>query len=280
MNEKITNTPPLFYSRSEKKVILAVDNDSPLLWFYNQLFDEEGYDGLFIDDAPDAIELAQSIYPDLLIFSIKLAKCNGFDLLARMRKVNPHIRSLLITGYGEGWYEKEILDAHPDNVFVKPADFKKVDRWISTLLDIDKAKVQKKPLPERSPKIDILCVDNKKVALQAFQSYFKQYGFFIDMASSSEEAVEKAGEKSYDILIADRDVTPLPCEEMVKAIMSNESHKPAAGAIYGSRWTFAQQVPYIRLQMEPFFSKPVRLGNIIDWVEKKAPDIIKERQAA
>lgn len=75
------------------------------------------------EDAGQAIALAETEVPDLLITDIRLMGMSGLELSARMRALNPELRIIMVTGYEEFEYAKTALDLGVDAFLVKPIDF-------------------------------------------------------------------------------------------------------------------------------------------------------------
>jgi|GEM_PF-1149351 Response regulator containing CheY-like receiver domain and AraC-type DNA-binding domain len=75
------------------------------------------------EDAEAALMLAQTEPPDLLITDIRMLGATGLELSARMRRINPRLRVIMVTGYEEFEYAKSALDIGVDAFLVKPVMF-------------------------------------------------------------------------------------------------------------------------------------------------------------
>ncbi|SFT15889.1 response regulator [Paenibacillus sp. BC26] len=75
------------------------------------------------EDAEHAIELAQLEAPDLLITDIRMMGMDGVELSSRMRKINPGMHIIMVTGYEEFEYAKSAVDIGVDAFLVKPIIF-------------------------------------------------------------------------------------------------------------------------------------------------------------
>ncbi|WP_219837191.1 response regulator [Paenibacillus sp. R14(2021)] len=75
------------------------------------------------EGAEEAIEGARHCVPDLLITDIRLMGTDGLELSSRMRKINPRMRIIMVTGYEEFHYAKTAVDIGVDAFLVKPIIF-------------------------------------------------------------------------------------------------------------------------------------------------------------
>lgn len=78
------------------------------------------------EGADEAIEGAMRNAPDLLITDIRLLGIDGLELSSRMRKINPGVRIIMVTGYEEFQYAKTALDIGVDAFLVKPVIFEEL----------------------------------------------------------------------------------------------------------------------------------------------------------
>ena len=70
----------------------------------------------------EIVTLMSEFKPDLVISDIRMPKMSGFELASMLRKRNPDIKIILMTGYAD---EAEVLDqqkTHGFPFFTKPAD--------------------------------------------------------------------------------------------------------------------------------------------------------------
>jgi CheY-like chemotaxis protein len=96
--------------------ILAVDDDSSVLQFLQRALAE--YNIVTARDGSEAMMLASSELPDLLITDYVMPDTTGIELVAWIRERNPTQKVIVLTGYGdllheEPWWENERYIAKP-----------------------------------------------------------------------------------------------------------------------------------------------------------------------
>ncbi len=73
-------------------------------------------------DGEEAVELVERYLPDLLITDIKMPVLGGLELVQRLRRTNPDLRILIVSGYSEFEYAKRAIELGVDDYLLKPID--------------------------------------------------------------------------------------------------------------------------------------------------------------
>ena len=68
------------------------------------------------------MELVERYLPGLLITDIKMPVLGGLELIQRLRRTNPDLRILIVSGYSEFEYAKRAIELGVDDYLVKPID--------------------------------------------------------------------------------------------------------------------------------------------------------------
>ena len=92
--------PPL----QERKRLMVVDDEAPVLRLVTRILATENYDISSADSGEGAARLVQQpgfAGVDLLVTDLMMPGMNGRELAAVIRKINPHVRVLYITGFAD-----------------------------------------------------------------------------------------------------------------------------------------------------------------------------------
>ena len=73
-------------------------------------------------DGEEAIELVECHMPELLITDIKMPVVGGLELVERIRRTNPDLRIVIISGYSEFEYARRAIELDVDEYILKPVD--------------------------------------------------------------------------------------------------------------------------------------------------------------
>jgi DNA-binding response OmpR family regulator len=263
---------------AKPKVILVVDDDPNLVMFFKDFFKQEGYNSICTDDPEKAGRTADLVHPDLLIIDIRMPKIDGFGVLAKVREKTPEIKTIVISAFVDTVQEK-IKEAKVQAVLKKPVQFEELEQWILKLLAIPKEELTEKIPAGARPEIRVLFVDDEDEITDWVAEFFNQYGFKTDIANSGEEGLEKMKTGQYDLLISDNSMREMSGLEMIKKIRTEVPRKPHSVAVCSANLDSELREQYARIGVAQFFSKPVGLEEIIQWMESQIPQIEKKRQA-
>ena len=89
---------------TQKKKILLVDDAETILLMEKMFLGKASYDFVTAKDGEQAIALAESERPDLILLDIVMPKLNGFDACLRLRSssATSSIPIIMVTTRGEG----------------------------------------------------------------------------------------------------------------------------------------------------------------------------------
>lgn len=104
-----------------KKILIVEDNDLNLKLF-RDLLSAHGYDTLETKDGLEAIKLARSESPDLILMDIQLPEISGLDVTRRLKSDEAirHIPIIAVTAFAMKDDEEKILAAGCEAYVSKP----------------------------------------------------------------------------------------------------------------------------------------------------------------
>ncbi|HET6449758.1 MAG TPA: response regulator [Spirochaetia bacterium] len=77
-------------------------------------------------DGEEAVELVERHLPELLITDIKMPVLGGLELVERIRRTNPELRILIVSGYSEFEYARRAIELGVDDYLLKPVAVEKL----------------------------------------------------------------------------------------------------------------------------------------------------------
>lgn len=101
--------------------VLVVDDDEDIRYLVQMIISEMGYDYLEAENGEEAFEKYKLHKPDLVISDIRMPKLDGLELLQKIKKDNPNVPCILMSGY----YDKTEINHikkvfHPELIIGKP----------------------------------------------------------------------------------------------------------------------------------------------------------------
>lgn len=99
--------------------ILVVDDETRIRDLLRIILESRGFSVLEANDGIEAIEIARSSDPDLIILDVMMPKLNGFESCKRMRSFTD-CPILMLTAKGEDYDQIEGFDCGADDYVIKP----------------------------------------------------------------------------------------------------------------------------------------------------------------
>lgn len=115
--------------------IMVVDDSMDAATSLAELLELLGHQTRVAHNGPDALLLAASFRPDVILLDIGMPGMNGYDVCQRLRQ-EPWGRSMVVvalTGWGQPEDRRRAREAGFDNHLVKPADFQELESILSEL---------------------------------------------------------------------------------------------------------------------------------------------------
>jgi len=106
--------------------VLIVDDERTLARAMKVFLADHGYEAEVASDAEKALEILDSLRPDVVFADVRLPGMNGIELLRRIREFDPAIAVVIMTAYGsiEGAVEAVKLGAF--DYVKKPVDLEEI----------------------------------------------------------------------------------------------------------------------------------------------------------
>jgi DNA-binding NtrC family response regulator len=114
--------------------ILVLDDVFDAVALLKRIFERKGHRVVGFTEEEDAISHVRANRVDLVILDIKLKKIDGVEVLAEMKKVDPNIRAIMLTGYPTLESAKESLLYGAAEYCVKPIDKDEIEEKVEKVL--------------------------------------------------------------------------------------------------------------------------------------------------
>lgn len=105
-----------------KPKILAVDDEPNILLSLEFILEEEGYDVHVARDGEEALEIAQSIHPDLILLDVAMPRKDGYEVcrVIREREDLADTRIIMLTAKGQQLEKKKGVEVGANLYVTKP----------------------------------------------------------------------------------------------------------------------------------------------------------------
>ncbi|MFB3819415.1 MAG: sigma-54-dependent transcriptional regulator [Candidatus Methylomirabilales bacterium] len=102
--------------------ILVVDDEHLIRWSLEQQLRREGYQVLLAGTGADALQLARTESPDVVLLDVRLPDADGVELLERLRALDSEVVVILITAHGAVGPAVRAMKLGAADYLMKPVD--------------------------------------------------------------------------------------------------------------------------------------------------------------
>jgi DNA-binding response OmpR family regulator len=116
---------------------MIVDDETDVSYFVEVILKLHGYQVLTAATAEEALEKLRSDTGEVhLLFSdLGLPRMDGFGLSVEARKIRPHLKTMVTSGYIDGSLKTRMAEAGIDGFIAKPYDMQDLLGNIRAILD-------------------------------------------------------------------------------------------------------------------------------------------------
>ena len=114
--------------------ILVLDDIHDAVVLVEKILTRQGHMVHPFTNEEEAIEFVRNNHVELAILDIKLKKMSGIDVLAAMKRINPQLKAIMLTGYPtiETAHDASTLGA--SEYCVKPIDKRELEEKVAEVL--------------------------------------------------------------------------------------------------------------------------------------------------
>ncbi len=110
-----------------KKEVLLVDDEAGIRKVLKISLEDSGYKVHTAEDAYKALEIFKEHSPPVVMTDIKMPGMNGIDLLKKLKKTNPDVEVIMITGHGDVDLAIKSLKCEATDFITKPIHDEAID---------------------------------------------------------------------------------------------------------------------------------------------------------
>ncbi len=134
-NKQLNENPqpkPKRRERARKPSVLVVDDEDHILKLYQKELTEEGYQVKTATNGEQALRMAETESPDLVVLDIKLQDQNGLEILSGLRKLGGNTPIILNSAYSV--YKNDFQSWLADAYLVKSSNLDQLKKKIKELI--------------------------------------------------------------------------------------------------------------------------------------------------
>ncbi len=119
---------------SNKPTILICDDEEGIRESFNLILKDK-YELIFATCGEDCLRtLKENKDIDLILMDIKMPRQNGIEITKEIKRLRPHIKVIVVTGYESAEVAKEATEAGADAYITKPFESREILKKINLTL--------------------------------------------------------------------------------------------------------------------------------------------------
>jgi len=115
--------------------ILVLDDELDAVILIRKILTRRGHEVFGFTEEEEAVAFARSNPVDLAILDIKLKKMSGVEVLEELRKVNPKMSAMMLTGYPTVETAREAVRLGAGQYCVKPIEIDELEQKVTEILE-------------------------------------------------------------------------------------------------------------------------------------------------
>lgn len=121
---------------NSKLTVLVVEDFADNRFMMRKLLEMSGYQVVEAVDGKEAVEVAESARPDLILMDLSLPRLDGLDATRRIRELDGlrHVPIVAVSAHDTNDFHADALAAGCNEYVTKPIDFDELDALVKKLL--------------------------------------------------------------------------------------------------------------------------------------------------
>lgn len=115
--------------------IMVLDDVRDAVVLIQKILQKKGHRVFPFTEEEEAIAFAAANPVDLAILDIKLKKMSGTEVLEELKKINPALRVMMLTGYPTLETARDALRLGADEYYVKPIEKEELEEKVASILN-------------------------------------------------------------------------------------------------------------------------------------------------
>lgn len=112
------------------KKIMVVDDQIGIRLLLSEVLERDGYEVYLCGNGKEALSILEKNSLDLVFLDMKIPGMDGIEILIHIRKVQPDLKVVLMTAYGELTLLQEAMELQISGYLAKPFDIEEVRRYV------------------------------------------------------------------------------------------------------------------------------------------------------
>jgi two-component system, response regulator, stage 0 sporulation protein F len=109
-----------------KGMVLIVEDDEEIIKILDRLLSGQGYATIKSENGADAMQMAATVKPDVVILDLNLPDFSGIQVLDKLKAMDETVQVIILTAHGSKDSVRSAMELGALNFLTKPFEFKEL----------------------------------------------------------------------------------------------------------------------------------------------------------
>ncbi|MBI2868811.1 MAG: response regulator [Chloroflexi bacterium] len=232
--------------------ILVVDDNQDFCQNIKDIMELNGHSVQTAFTGPEALKSLKAQCPDIVLMDVRMPGMDGVNTFKKMKRIAPALPVVMMTAFALDEVVKDALREGAFGTIKKPPD---LDQLLALLREAAPG----------APRV--LLVDDDRELCSSLKDCLGEKGYHIMIANDGDEALEKAWEYDFDVVLIDM---KLPSLNGLETYLAFREIRPRACAVMMTGYPDMEELAEQAVEEEAYtwLEKPVDLGVLAGIVEE------------
>ena len=245
--------------KKEKLKVLLVDDEKEFVESLSERLELRNLEADVAFDGEQALEAIKEGKHDVMVLDLRMPGVDGIEVLRRVKKSNPDIQVVVLTGHGTEKDEEQAKKLGAFAYLKKPID---IDHLIGAL---------------KKEKLKVLLVDDEKEFVESLSERLGLRNLETDVAFDGEQALKAIKEGKHDIMVLDLKMPGIDGIEVLRRV--KKSNPDVQVVVLTGHGTEKDKAQAKKLGAFAYLKKPADIDQLVGTLHKAWDRLKKSKRA-
>jgi len=245
--------------KKEKLKVLLVDDEKEFVESLSERLELRNLEAEIAYDGEQALAAIKGGKHDVMVLDLRMPGIDGIEVLRRVKKTNPDVQVVILTGHGTDKEEAEAKKLGAFAYLKKPVD---IDHLIGTL---------------HKEKLKVLLVDDEKEFVESLSERLELRNLEAEIAYDGEQALAAVKEGKPDFMVLDLRMPGIDGIEVLRRV--KKTNPDVQVVILTGHGTDKEEKMAKKLGAFAYLQKPVDVDQLVGTLNKAWKRLKKSKKA-
>ena len=245
--------------KKEKLRVLLVDDEKEFVESLSERLELRNLEADVAYDDEQALEALKEGKHDVMVLDLRMPGIDGIEVLRRVKKTNPDIQVVVLTGHGTDKDEEQAKKLGAFAYMKKPIE---IDHLIGAL---------------KQEKLKVLLVDDEKEFVESLSERLELRNLEADIAYDGEQALKAIKKGKHDVMVLDLRMPGIDGIEVLRRV--KKSNPDMQVVVLTGHGTDKDEEQAKKLGAFAYMKKPADIDQLVGTLQKAWSRLKKSKKA-